>query len=297
MMTMNDNALVMENVVREFGGPPVLRGLNLKVPRGSIYGFLGRNGSGKTTAIKVLAGLTRPASGTVRVLGANPWSFGAEERRRVGYLSEKQTLPPLMRVTKLIRFCAQFYPAWDHRLCDGMLRRFEVPVKRRIHQLSLGQQRLLGFALAVAPRPDVLLLDEPAANLDVVARREFLDQILELIQDGDKTVFFSTHILSDVERVADRVGILAGGSLIADEPLDELKESVKQVRLFGFRDDLPEKIPGALNFRKDGREMLAVLRIGTPGDSCRLAEQLGCQAEERSLSLEDLFIELTRKNS
>lgn len=293
---MNDNALVMENVIRGFGGPPVLRGLNLNVPRGSIYGFLGRNGSGKTTAIKTLAGLTRPASGTVRVLGGDPWSFGAEARRRVGYLSEKQTLPPLMRVAKLVRFCAQFYPAWDHGLCDGLLRRFEVPVRRRIHQLSLGQQRLLGFALAVAPRPNVLLLDEPAANLDVAARREFLDQILELIQDGDKTVFFSTHILSDVERVADRVGILSGGSLIADEPLDELKESVKQVRLFGFRNGLPEKIPGAFNVRRDGREMLAVLKVGSDG-SRRLADQLGCQAEECALSLEDLFIELTRKNS
>lgn len=294
---MNDEALTMENVTRGYGGAPVLKALNLRVARGSIYGFLGRNGSGKTTAIKTLAGLTRPSAGSVRVLGGDPWIFGAEERQRVGYLSEKQTLPPLMRVSKLVKFCAQFYPAWDHNLCDGLLRRFDVPGKRRVHQLSLGQQRLLGFALALAPRPDVLLLDEPAANLDVVARREFLDQILELIRDGEKTVLFSTHILSDVERVADHVGILSGGSLIADEPLDVLKETVRQVRFFGFRGALPQEIPGALGVRRDRDEILAVLKISRPQDVSRLAEQLGCQAEEHSLSLEDLFIELTRKNA
>jgi ABC-2 type transport system ATP-binding protein len=294
---MNDHALTTENLTRDYGGPPVLRGLNMTVRRGSVYGFLGRNGSGKTTAIKTLAGLTRPTSGTVRVLGQDPWGFGAVERQKLGYLSEKQTLPPLMRVDKLVAFCAQFYPAWDHALCDGLLGKFEIPRDRRVHRLSLGQQRLLGFALAIAPRPDVLLLDEPAANLDVVARREFLDQILELIRDGEKTVLFSTHILSDVERVADQVGILSDGRLIVDQPLDDLKESVRQVRFFGFRGDLPAQIPGALRVRRERGEMLAVLNGSQYGRIETLAAEWGCQAEVRDLSLEDLFIELTRKNS
>jgi ABC-2 type transport system ATP-binding protein len=294
---MHDEALFTENLTRDYGGPPVLRGLNMKVRRGSVYGFLGRNGSGKTTAIKTLAGLIRPTSGTARVLGRDPWTFGAGERRRLGYLSEKQTLPPLMRVAKLVRFCAQFYPQWDHALCDGLLARFDLPQERRVHRLSLGQQRLLGFVLAIAPRPDVLLLDEPAANLDVVARREFLDQILELIRDGEKTVLFSTHILSDVEREADQVGILSDGRLIVDQGLDDLKETVRQVRFFGFRGELPARIPGALSVRRERGEMLAVLDTGPQGRLDTLTAQWGCQAEIRDLSLEDLFIELTRKNS
>ena len=294
---MNDDALAVENLTRDYGGPPVLQGLNMNVRRGSIYGFLGRNGSGKTTTIKALAGLVRPTSGTVRVLGGNPWDFGSVERQRVGYLSERLTLPPFIKVASLVKFCAQLYPAWDHAFCDGMLSRFDIPPRRRVYRLSLGQQRLLGFVLAIAPRPDVLILDEPAANLDVVARREFLDQILELIRDGEKTVFFSTHILSDVERVADQVGILSGGRLVVEESLDDLKESIRQVRLFGFHGELPEQIPGALNMRKGSGEILAVLHHGSDGNVDALAERFGCQAEVRDLSLEDLFVELTRNNS
>lgn len=294
---MNDDALTVENLTRDYGGPPVLQGLNIRVRRGSVYGFLGRNGSGKTTTIKALAGLVRPTSGTVRVLGGDPWGFGSLERQRLGYLSERQTLPPLMKVASLVKFCAQLYPAWDHAFCDGMLSRFDIPLRRRVHRLSLGQQRLLGFVLAIAPRPDLLILDEPAANLDVVARREFLDQILELIRDGKKTVFFSTHILSDVERVADHVGILSGGRLIVEESLDDLKESVRQVRLFGFRGEAPDQIPGALNMRKNRGEVLAVLSHGPEANVDTLAARLGCQAEVRDLSLEDLFVELTRNNS
>lgn len=294
---MNDDALTVENLTRDYGGPPVLKGLNMRVRRGSVYGFLGRNGSGKTTAIKTLAGLVRPKSGTVRVLGGDPWGFGSAERQRVGYLSERLTLPPFIKVASLVKFCARLYPAWDQAFCDGMLSRFGIPSRQRVYRLSLGQQRLLGFVLAIAPRPDVLILDEPAANLDVVARREFLDQILELIRDGEKTVFFSTHILSDVERVADQVGILSGGRLVVEESLDDLKESIRQVRLFGFHGELPEQIPGALSMRKSRGEILAVLHYGSEGNVDTLAARFGCQAEVRDLSLEDLFVELTRNNS
>ena len=291
---MNTEAIVVNNLTRGYGGPPVLKGLDFRVPKGSIWGFLGRNGSGKTTAIKTLAGLIRPESGEVRVLGGDPWTFGAIERQKVGYLSEKQSLPPMIRVSNLVKFCAGLYPAWDHPLCDGLLNRFQIPSKSRTHKLSLGQQRLLAFVLALAPRPDVLLLDEPAANLDVVARRDILDQILELIRDGEKSVLFSTHILSDVERVADRVGILSDGKLVVDGSLDDLKETVRQLRFFGFQGPIPDRIPGAIRLRRDRKELLAVLRLEGPDAAAQLARRLGCQVEDNPLSLEDLFIELTR---
>lgn len=293
---MNTDAIVVNNLTRSYGGPPVLKGLEFRVPKGSIWGFLGRNGSGKTTAIKTLAGLIRPESGDVRILDGDPWTFGAIERQRVGYLSEKQSLPPMIRVSKLVKFCASLYPAWDHPLCDGLLNRFQIPMKSRTYKLSLGQQRLLAFVLALAPRPDVLLLDEPAANLDVVARREFLDQILELIRDGEKSVLFSTHILSDVERVADRVGILSDGKLVVDGSLDDLKESVRQLRFFGFQGEIPDQIPGAIRLRRDRNELMAVLRLDGPDAAAQLASRLGCQVEDNPLSLEDLFIELTRNS-
>jgi ABC-2 type transport system ATP-binding protein len=288
------NAVEFENLERGYGGPPVLKGLNLRVPVGHVYGFLGRNGAGKTTAIKMMAGLMRPCAGSVRVLGGDPWSFGAPERSRVGYLSETQNLPPTMRVRSIVEFCAPLYERWDTGLCESLLSRFGIDPTRRIAKLSLGQQRLVGFAMAIAPNPDLLILDEPAANLDVVARREFLDEILELIREGGKTVFFSTHVLSDVERIADSVGILRGGSLLVDEPLDELKETFQKVRLFAFSGEIPKEVPGAMSLRRSGDELSLVLRIRTTGDLERLASGLRCQAEAHPLPLEDLFIELTR---
>lgn len=237
----------------------------------------------------------RASAGTVSVLGGDPWTFGAAERQSLGYLSEKQTLPPLARVRNLIDFCAQFYPQWDRPLCESLISRFQIPLGQRVHKLSLGNQRLLGFILAVAPRPDVLLLDEPAANLDVVARREFLDEILALIRDGEKTVFFSTHILSDVERVADEIGILAHGALKASAPLDDLKESIKEIRFFDFAGAPPDNIPGALNCKRSAREIVAVLPVDRI-DPQSIATRSNCRFEIHDLSLEDIFIQIARHN-
>jgi ABC-2 type transport system ATP-binding protein len=149
--------------------------------------------------------------------------------------------------------------------------------------------------MAIAPRPKVLLLDEPAANLDVVARREILDDILELIRDCGCTVLFSTHILSDVERVADEIGILAKGNLRVSEPLDSLKDSIRQVRFFGFRDGaLPGDIPESFRTVRSKDEVTITLRINSLTTPETLAQRWSCQQETRALSLEDIFVELSR---
>ena len=139
-----------------------------------------------------------------------------------------------MRVEALIKFTASFYPDWDFAVCDRILKRFKIDPSKRIKALSQGTARQVAFLLAMAQKPELLILDEPAANLDVVARREFLEEMLDLIREEDKTVLLSSHILSDVERVADEIGIIAQGTLKISEPLDRLKETVKQVRFYGF---------------------------------------------------------------
>jgi ABC-2 type transport system ATP-binding protein len=292
---MNDVPIKIQNVYRSFGWGPVLRDLSLSVAPGSIYGFLGRNGSGKTTTLRMLAGLIQPDTGTLSVMGHDPFRMGAAERQWVGYMSESAAIPPMTSVRGVLRLGRDLYPSWDQALADNLATRYNLAPKKKFMTLSQGSQRLLSFIMAIAPRPRVLLLDEPAANLDVVARREILDDILGLIRETGSTVLFSTHILSDVERVADRVGILAHGRLQIDEPLDTLKDSVRQARFYNFPGALPtEEVPGSFRTVRTAKEITVTLREPTPGAIEHLAGRWGCEVETRSLSLEDIFVEISR---
>lgn len=292
---MNETPILVQNVSRSFDGPPVVRDLSFSVKPGSIYGFLGRNGSGKTTTLRMLAGLIKPHAGDVRVLGNNPFTIGAAERQWLGYMSEKAVIPSYTKVRSVLKLGRDLYPTWDTALADSLLAKYDLSPRKRFMSLSQGQQRLLSFIMAIAPRPKVLLLDEPAANLDVVARREILDDILDLIRDCGCTVLFSTHILSDVERVADEIGILAKGNLRISEPLDSLKDSIRQVRFFGFKNGAPPgEIPESFRSVRGKDEITLTLRTSSLTTPETLAQRWSCQQETRSLSLEDIFVELSR---
>jgi ABC-2 type transport system ATP-binding protein len=292
---MNDTPILVQNVSRSFDGTAVLKSLSFAVKPGSIYGFLGRNGSGKTTTLRMLAGLIKPHGGDVRVLGHDPFTMAAKEREQLGYMSEKAAIPAYTKVGAVIRLGRELYPTWDNALADGLLARYDLLPKKRFMSLSAGNQRLLGFIMAIAPRPQVLLLDEPAANLDVVARREILDDILQLIRDCGCTVLFSTHILSDVERVADEIGILAKGSLRVSESLDSLKDTIRQVRFFGFAHGLPSgDIAESFRTVRSRDEITITMRTTALTTPETLAQRWSCQQETRALSLEDIFVELSR---
>jgi ABC-2 type transport system ATP-binding protein len=292
---MNENPIVVQNVTRAFDGPPVVDDLSFSVKPGSIYGFLGRNGSGKTTTLRMLAGLIKPHGGEVRVLGHDPFTIGAEERQWLGYMAEKAVIPSMTKVGKVLALGRDLYPSWDAGLAESLVGKYNLSPKKRFSTLSQGNQRLLGFIMAIAPRPKVLLLDEPAANLDVVARREILDDILDLIRDAGSTVLFSTHILSDVERVADEIGILAQGRVRVSEPLDTLKDSIRQVRFFGFSRGLPEgDIPESFRTTRTKDDLTLTLRTDARTTPEILAQRWSCQQESRALSLEDIFVELSR---
>jgi ABC-2 type transport system ATP-binding protein len=293
---MDTYAIETKNVSRSFGKNVVVRDLNLRVRRGSIYGLLGRNGAGKTTLIKMLAGLIWPDSGEIRVNGVEPAHFTVADRWKIGYVSEKQILMPGLRVGALIKFTSAFYPDWDFAACERFLQRFKIDPAQRVRALSQGTARQVAFLLALAQRPDLLILDEPAANLDVVARREFMDEILRLLREEGKTVLISSHILSDVERVADEVGIMAQGTLKISEPLDVLKDTVKQVRFHGFEEGTNGfEFPGAFHVRKTRDEVLATVRLENETALARMAELHHCQYEVMHLNLEDLFVEVVRE--
>jgi ABC-2 type transport system ATP-binding protein len=292
---MTTAPILVDNISRSFDGRAVVKDLSFSVKPGSIYGFLGRNGSGKTTTIRMLAGLIRPAAGEVRIMGKDPFTIGAMDRQWLGYMSEKAAIPPYATVRSVLKLGRALYPTWDTLLAETLLTKYDLPANKRFMALSQGNQRLLSFIMAIAPRPKVLLLDEPAANLDVVARREILDDILELIRDCGCTVLFSTHILGDVERVADEIGILAKGSLRVSESLDSLKDSIRQVRFYGFKSRMPDDdVPESLSTIRGKGEFTLTLRANSKTTPEMLSERWSCQHESRTLNLEDIFVELSR---
>lgn len=276
-------------------GEDVLRDVNLRVPRGAVYGLLGRNGCGKTTLIRLLMGLYRPTDGMIQVLGSLAPPLSLDARRRIGYLSQDQRMFGWMTLTDLIGFTRPFYPGWDSSYADRLIAGLDLPRHAPLVALSRGEQQKVGLLLALAPRPELLVLDEPAANLDTVLRREFLESVLGLLAEEGMTVLISSHILTDLERVADRIGILANGRIELEGELDQLHESVKRLRVC-FDDEAPAfiDVPGAVGLRRRGRELLVTVRDYTDAVADEVRRRYGATVEVQDIDLEDLFIEFVR---
>lgn len=231
-------AFALEDVVYRFGAVRALDGLSLTVRQGELYGFLGRNGAGKTTTLRLLMGILRPHAGSIELLGSRVSRVPVTLKRRIGYVSQEPTFYPWMTARQLGRFVGSFYPTWDAVEFARLLRLLDVPEERRASELSGGTRSKLGLALALAPRPDLLLLDEPTAGLDPVARAEFNDQLVQLHRERGTTVFFSSHLVGEVERLADRVGIVQAGRTCFEGSVVELRDSVRRITSSGIA--LPE---------------------------------------------------------
>jgi ABC-2 type transport system ATP-binding protein len=214
----------VQNVVKGFGTKSVLRGVDLQIPAGTVVGLLGTNGSGKTTLLKCLVGLLRPQSGRCELLEEPSWDLSAQTKARLGYVPQVVNLYPWMKIADLLRYTASFYSNWNDDLAARLLREWELTASERVGTLSVGQLQKVAILLALAHEPDVLILDEPAASLDPLARRQFLKLIIDLAEPGKRTVLFSTHITSDLERVADHVAILKEGRIAYFGLLEDLKE-------------------------------------------------------------------------
>ncbi len=203
--------------------------LNLTVRAGEIYGFLGRNGTGKTTTIRAMMGIIKPNCGRIELLDYRGRRIGVKQKQRIGYVSQEQHFYPWMSCRTLGRFVSGFYPTWDHEEYDRLLRLLELPPPRRVSHLSGGMRVKLALALALAHRPPILILDEPTSGLDPVTRREFLEIISRQARSHNRTTFFSSHLIDEVERVADRVGIIHSGRLCYEGSVATLQESVREV--------------------------------------------------------------------
>jgi ABC-2 type transport system ATP-binding protein len=275
------------------GGKEFLRGIDLAVPRGTVLGLLGKNGAGKTTLIKCMLGLLKPTSGSVMLLGETAWDLSAEAKERLGYVPQVISLYPWMKVKHMVAYTAAFYRNWNADLAGQLVHRWEIPIEDRIGVLSVGQLQKLSIVLALAHEPELLIFDEPAASLDPVARREFLSEVLGIADQPNRTVVFSTHITSDIERVADTVAIVKDGRVTYHGELGELKDSVKKLH-FTSTTPLPRSfaVPGALATKIDGSSAMVSVRDVTPEVISELCNQWKADVQVEDLSLEDIFLEM-----
>ncbi|MEE9321783.1 MAG: ABC transporter ATP-binding protein [Granulosicoccus sp.] len=216
----------LQNIRKSFGSLSVLDGLSLSVQPGEVFGFLGRNGAGKSTAIRILMGITRADDGTVRLFGEPLADDVIAARQRIGYVAQEQNMYPWMTPRVLSRFVRGFYPRWDERRYRQLMDDFALPPKRRVGTFSGGMKAKLALSLALATRPDLLILDEPTAGMDPVARREFLDLVREQTTRDGATTFFSTHLIDEIEAVATRIGIVEAGRTMYEGTLHPLRDSM-----------------------------------------------------------------------
>jgi len=254
-----------EALQKSYAGVDALRGLDLHVPAGSICGFLGRNGAGKTTTIKTLLGMTKPTSGAARVFGldatAEPQSL--EIRRRTGFVSEEKDLYGTMTVEAMVRFTASFFPKWRGDLEQRYLQKFELPLDRKIKQLSRGTRTKLALLLALCRGAELLILDEPTSGLDPAMAEEVLQALVGHVANEELTVFFSSHQIAEVDQIADRVAIIHRGRMVVDGALDDLRERYRRVQLV-FENGAPAvelRAPGVERVQRNGR-VLTVLSSG-----------------------------------
>jgi ABC-2 type transport system ATP-binding protein len=291
----HESVISARQVYRRFGPKQVLRGVDLDIPRGSVVGLLGQNASGKTTLIKCLLGLLRIDSGQLEVFGENSWWLTANAKARIGYVPQDIVLYDWMCVEQMIAYTAAFYPHWNEKLVERLTSTWQVPLYDRIGLLSAGQLQKLAILLAMGHEPDLLILDEPVAGLDPVARRDFLRAILEIAEDADRTVLFSTHITSDLERVASRAAILRDGRIVFHDELDVLKDTVKRLRItapFDLPRDL--SIRGALHMEVAGPTALVAVAGVTDRLITELRSSWNASVDIEHLSLEDIFLEMHR---
>ncbi len=291
------DAIVTDGLTKWYGSKCVVNQLSLRVPEGCVYGFLGRNGAGKSTTIKMLTGMVHPDDGTASLLGQEVTSMPPEMRQRIAYLAEGHPLYSWMTIDALMRFTRPFYPAWNQGMFDQIIEHFQLNRKQKVKHLSKGQVAQVSLALGIAPEPELLILDDPTLGLDTVVRRDFLESLIQIIQKKGRTIFLSSHVLGDVERVADRIGVMVDGVLRVDCPTDEFKQSIRRVVL--TFDTTPPSFAGCdgLVAAHIEERRLELVIVGY-GDSHR--ELFGAMkpqpknVEVVELNLEDAFIEYTR---
>ncbi|MBN1437367.1 MAG: ABC transporter ATP-binding protein [Sedimentisphaerales bacterium] len=291
---MSETVVKIDGLVKYYGGRRVLNGIDLEVKEGCIYGLLGRNGVGKTTIIRILMGLDFATRGSTSLFGVDSGTLSPGERGRIGYVAEGHHLIGGYKVSALAALCKGLALRWNEEMFGKVMAMFNLPMNRKVKELSTGMRAQLNLALAMAVDPELLILDDPTLGLDTIARRQFLELAIDLIQRDGKTILFSSHILSDVERIADRVGVLVQGKLVVDCGLDELKTRVKKLQVVFADDSLVDlHMTDVIRAKRSGRELVLTVANWCEQKQALLDTYRPEVCREVPMTLEDIFVEIT----
>ncbi len=293
MIATSSSPLVIDiqDVSRRFGATVALDNVSLRVPRGCVFGLVGVNGSGKTTLIKHVLGLLRAESGRVRVFDRDPVVDSVGVLSRIGYLSEENDLPDWMTVAELIRYTKAFYPSWSDDYAEQLRRQFGLDLASRIATLSKGQKARAGLLVALAYRPELLVLDEPSSGLDPLVRRDILGAIIRTVAEEGRTVLFSSHLLDEMERVVDEVAMIDKGHIVLSAAMGDIQASHRRLTLrFAEARSQPPELSGALSWQGAGHEWTAVC-YGTTDELKTAVSALGGRiVEEHGIGLDEIFV-------
>jgi ABC-2 type transport system ATP-binding protein len=292
---MKNTTVEASNLGKAYGAMRVLHDLSFSVEPGDVIGVLGKNGAGKTTLLELMLGFTLPTEGGVRVFGHESTRMPGDAKSRVGFVPQQDELLDHLNVADQLRVIASFYKNWDGELMARLCQEWGIRTDARIKSMSVGERQKLSILLALGNRPDLLLLDEPVASLDPIARRQFLEQLVEISSEGQRAIVFSSHIVSDIERLANRIWILKEGRLFWQGDLDSLKESIVRIHLRGSR-PLPAgaSIPGVISIRREDTFPTAIVRDWSDGAQRELEGRIDGSVEVQPLGLEEIFVELHR---
>lgn len=292
---MGQPYVVASGLSKSFGDKAVLEDVSCEVEPGDVVGVLGKNGAGKTTLLELMLGFTAPSAGRVGMFGHESYALPGEAKARIGFVPQQDELVNQLTAADQVRMIGSFYDNWDHALIARLVERWGLDPGERIKGMSVGQRQKLSILLALGHRPDLLMLDEPVASLDPLARRHFLEQIVDVASDGRRAVVFSSHIVSDIERLANKIWIIKDHRLHWRGDFDALKDSVVRVHLRATR-PLPGglSIPNAWSIECSETYATAVVHDWSDALGREISGLADAALEVEPLTLEDIFLEMHR---
>jgi ABC-2 type transport system ATP-binding protein len=289
---MSEAVLEVRDLTKSLGGRQILKGITAQAAAGQVIGLLGKNGAGKSTLMELILGFAIPTSGSCRVFGEDGARMSAACKARVGFVPQQDELMSLMTGEQHLSLVASFHRNWDRALVQQLARDWQVPLDRRVGVLSGGERQKIATLLALGHRPELLVMDEPASGLDPVARRQFMLTVLDIAADAGRTILYSSHIVSDIERVASHLWMMREGEIAWQGELDQLKESVVRLHLRASRNIVLQSLPGQIRSQCDGTSAVVVMRDWDAARLGSLEAQTGCRIEVEALALEEIFLEI-----